>query len=75
MLQCLALVVSCQALDQFVEVSLQDVVQLVERQSDAMVGYPPLGKIIGSNPAAAITGSHLTFAFFGSFFHIKPDVR
>ena len=43
--------------DQFVEITLHDVVELVEGQPDTMIGQSILGEVIGSDPFVASSGS------------------
>ena len=46
-----------QRLEQGVEVSLDDAVQAVQRQVDAVVGHPVLREIVGPDALAAVAGA------------------
>ena len=53
-------------LDHFVELSLHDLVELVESQSDAVVGQSVLGEVVGPDPLAAVAGSDQAASLVGS---------
>ena len=36
------------------QIAGNDLIKLIERQPDAVVGYPIIGEIIGANPLAAV---------------------
>jgi hypothetical protein len=40
--------------DQFVQIPLDDLIELVQRQADAMVGEAALGKVVRADPFAAV---------------------
>src|ERR1700730_11743987 len=46
-----------QCSDQLVDISLHELVDLVQRQADAVIGHPSLRKIIGANPFVAATAA------------------
>ena len=64
----LGLIIGCQVVNDFPKVALQNIFQFVKRQADSMIGYPALGKIVGSDATASVTRADLTFTFLGSFF-------
>ncbi len=49
-------------LHQLVDLALHDLVELVERQVDPMVGDPALRKVIGAYAFRAVAGSDLELA-------------
>ncbi len=55
-----------EGIDQLLQVSLQDPLQPVEGQTDAVVGHPALREIVGPDTAAAVSGADLAFAFLGA---------
>ena len=66
-----------QRVDDLVEIALHHPVELVERQVDAVVGHPPLRKIVGADALGAVARPDLQLACFGAFlgglsaFHVK----
>src|SRR5580704_2813616 len=46
-----------QRADKLVDISLHELVDLVQRQADAVIGHPALRKIIGANPLVAATAA------------------
>ena len=36
------------------QVAGEDLIELVQRQPDAVIGQPVLGKVVGTNPLAAV---------------------
>jgi len=56
-----------QRIDKHVEVAVHDVVKFIQRQVDAVVCYPALGKIVGSYTLGAIPASDLDSAGFRNF--------
>ncbi len=52
-----------QGQDQFLQSRpLNDLVKLVKREIDAVIGNPPLRKIIGADALGTVTGTHLSLA-------------
>ena len=58
-------VVFDQGVDHRSEVAGQDIVELVERQVDAVIGEAVLGKVVGADPLAAVARADLRLAFAG----------
>ena len=50
------------------QVAGHDLVELVERQIDAVVGQAVFGKVVGANPLAAIAGADLGLPLVGPLF-------
>jgi len=74
MLQCLGLVMGNQRINDLIDIALKNLIEFIQGQTDTMIGYPSLGKIICSNPAAAIAGAHLALSLRGPFFVFLPDL-
>src|SRR5699024_1636457 len=55
--QLLGLVFAGQRADHFVQVAGHDVIKLVQRQVDAVVGDPALGEIVGTNALGAVAAA------------------
>jgi hypothetical protein len=53
-----------QGFDQFRDLSFKNIFQFIERQSDTMVCNPSLGKIVGTDSSASVSGADLAFSFF-----------
>ena len=51
--------------DQAVEISRHDVVELVEREVDAVIGHAPLREIVGADAFGAVTAADQRTARFG----------
>src|SRR6202044_1567828 len=60
--QLFGLVFLVQRTNQLVEIAVHDIVQLVEREIDAMVGHAALRKVIGANALGTIARTHLQLA-------------
>ena len=56
-----------QGVDHRIEVAGDDVVELVEREVDAVVGQAVFGEIVGADPLAAVAGADLGLALVGRF--------
>ena len=52
--------------DKFVEVALHGLIELVQRQVDAVVGHAVLRKVVRANPLAAISRADLQLALRGA---------
>ena len=49
-----------EAVDQFVQIALDDVGQIVQGQAfDAVIGDAPLGKVVGADALAAVAAADL----------------
>ncbi len=48
--------------EELVEAALDYLIELVQRDPDAMVGHPRLGKVISADPLAAVAASDLRAA-------------
>ena len=59
------LVMRYQREDNFLELSVHDRINLVQRQINPMVSDASLRKIVGANSFTAISGSNLALAVFG----------
>lgn len=69
----LCLKVGVQGIDDIIEGPIENGVQAIQGEVDAMVGNTILGKIIGPNPFAPISRANLTFPVLGDFgflFHL-----
>src|SRR4051812_3415768 len=55
--EALGLVLGGQGADQLVEIAFEDFGKAMQSQVDAMIGDPPLRKIIGADPLGAIARS------------------
>ena len=51
-----------QGVDQLVQSTIEHSIQLIQSQSNAVVGHPALRKVISSNPSTAIPCANLTFS-------------
>src|SRR5579862_1656836 len=51
-----------QGTDELIEIAVHDIVQFIEREVDAVVGYPSLRKIIRANALGAIARADLKLA-------------
>ena len=60
-----AAVVVEQGVDHRLQVAGQDVVELVERQVDAVIGQPVVGKVVGADALAAVAGADQRSPFVG----------
>ncbi len=49
----------CQCINDLVQISVHDLIQIVDRQADAVVGAAILREVVSPDLLAAITGSHL----------------
>src|SRR5574344_2725452 len=58
--QQLGLAGGLQSVQHLAQVALHDVEQLVEREVDAVVGQPPLWKVVGADAVAAVAAAHQT---------------
>ena len=54
-----SLVFGHQSVNHLVQFSADDTLQFVKGQVDAMVGHPPLRKIVGAYPLGSVPRSHL----------------
>ena len=50
------------------DVTVHEFREIMPREAEAMISYPILGEIIGSDTFAAAAGAHLCLAFGGVFF-------
>ena len=73
MLECLALIVGDQRLDDLIHIPLKNGFQLVKRQTDAVVGNPPLGEILGADALTAVTAADLAPAVLGALLILLAD--
>jgi hypothetical protein len=58
-----SLVVSGKGVDDLIEAALHDQIELVEGESDAVVGDAVLGEVVGANFLAAVAGADHAAAF------------
>ena len=63
-----------QCIDKFLDVPVQYIIQVVDRQVDPVVGYPALGEIIGADLGAPVPGAYQTFAVAGDFLLLFADL-
>src|SRR5262245_60046964 len=54
-LQLLRLMVGDQAVDERRELAVDDTIEIVQRQVDAMVGHAPLWEVVGADALGAVT--------------------
>ena len=54
-----------EGVDDLVKIAVHDLVELVESQSDAVIGQTALGEIVGADLFAAVAGAYLTAAVGG----------
>lgn len=53
--------------DHLVQIALHDLIQLIERQVDAMIGHSALREIVSPDTFAAIPAADLALAVSGAF--------
>jgi len=56
-----------EGIDKFSDVAIQHIPQIVNRQSYAVIGYPPLRKIISPDLSTTVTRAYKTFTVPGYF--------
>ena len=49
----------CQCINDLVQISVHDLIQIVDRQADAVVGAAILREVVGADLLAAVAGAHL----------------
>ena len=49
-----------QSIDQLIQIAVHDGLDLIQRQSDPVIGDPSLREIIGADPLTAVAAAHLT---------------
>src|SRR6185295_10670049 len=61
------LVIGYQGIDQLIQGdTLENIIELVQRQADTMVGDPPLREIVGADALRPVTGANLVAALRGA---------
>ena len=79
-----AAIVVDQCIGDRLQISGDDLIEFVQREIDAMVGDPVLGKVVGANPLAAVPGADQRLSLVGPFLffflafvdrRVAPSVR
>jgi hypothetical protein len=63
-----------QGIQEFLDLAVQHVVQIVYGQADPVVGDAALGKIVGPDLGAPVAGADEAFPVPGDFFLLFPDL-
>jgi len=56
--------------EKFLDISIQDVVQVIDGEADAMVRHPALWEIVGPDLGAAVSCADEAFPVTGNFFFL-----
>src|SRR5207249_6965356 len=65
LLELFRLVVGDETVDDLVELAVQDLLQAVDRQADAVIGDPALLEVVGPDLLAAVARAHLALPLAG----------
>src|ERR1700731_3115708 len=63
--QQLGLMLADQRMNQLVQIAIHNMVELVERQVDTVIGHPALREVVGADPLGAIARTHQALACGG----------
>ena len=56
-----------QGINNRLDIAVNYISQIIPSQANPVIRHPALGKIVGSDPFAAVTAAHLVFAVSGNF--------
>jgi hypothetical protein len=64
-----------QGLNEFTEIALEHLFQLMQGHTDTMIRYTILGEIVGANFLASLARTHLSLAILGDFRFLSLPLR
>jgi hypothetical protein len=63
-----------QGIQEFLDLAIQHIVQVVDGQADPVVGDPALGKIVSPDLCAPVAGTDEAFPMAGDLLFLFPDL-
>jgi len=72
--QLLRILCELKCVDEFIDISIQYILEIVERHADPVIGNPTLGEIIGPDLGAAVAGADKALPMPGDLILLLPDL-